>query len=370
MSRSLTHDLMPRTDHDGTSRRIAVLAMKRAVGRVLQPALMNAYEKVVKPEAEAELGRPVAKSADFREALKRLELYKLWSSLNRASQHRMWAMLAEQIDADYDRIATAASTQIGVAKVEASNSFSPPDYIRKADIHCQPGGYLLDRFDGDLGAGLLYEMGGNIYALGQNIGANDSKAQRIINFIHETRPDFAPKRILELGCSAGAQTSYYPAEFPQAEVHAVDVSPAMLRYAKARADALGASVTFHLADAGDLPFEDGSFDLIVSHNMLHETAASHQEPVMRECARLLAPGGLCLHQDVAVQTDRLPPFVQFLSEWQKENNGEPFWLDYAEADIPSLLTGAGFGENSVKAHYLDQLDGPLSWYVVTAQKAA
>lgn len=367
MSRDLTHDLMPRTDHDGMSRRLAVLALKRAVGSVLQPALMNSYETRVKARTEERIGRPVKHAADFRNELRDTPQYKLWSSVNRAAQHRMWTMLADQIDADYDRIEEAAQAISGIASLAEPGDFSAPIYIAQADIHCQPGGYLLDRFDGDLGAGLLYEMGGNIYAMGQNIGEKDSKAQRIISFIREEFPDLKPRKILELGCSAGAQTTYYPDAFPGAEVHAVDVSPAMLRYAKKRADTLGATVHFQLADAGALPYVDGEFDLIVSHNMLHETEASHQQLIMNECARVLAPGGLCLHQDVAVQLDMLPPFIQFLSEWQKENNGEPFWLDYATADVPELLVNGGFGKGHVQAHYLDQLDGPLKWYVVTAQ---
>lgn len=368
MSRELIHDLMPQVSHDDMSRRMAVLAIKRSVGSVLQQALKGVLETRVLPAAEKDLGRGVESSADFAGRLKTEKLYKLWSSVNRASQHQMWTMLAEQIDADYSRIEEAVENQLSIAHLEVSSDFQAPAYIRQADIHCQPGGYLLARSDKDVGAGLLYEMGGNIYALGQNIGAKDSKAQRIITFIREEFPSLEPRRILELGCSAGGQTTYYPNAFPDAEIHAVDVSPAMLRYAKARADALKSSVTFHAADAANLPFDDGSFDLIVSHNMLHETAASHQKPVMQECLRLLSPGGLCLHQDVAIQFEYLPPFIQFLSEWQKENNGEPFWLDYAMADIPARMVEAGFSETHVGAHYLQQLDGPLKWYVVTAQK--
>ncbi len=368
MSRDLTHDLMPQTDHDGVSRRLAVLALKRAVGGVLQPALMKIYEASVKPRAEEERGRPVQSAADFRDHLKATSHYKLWSSVNRAAQHRMWTMLSDQIDKDYVRIEEATASLAGDASLIEPTGFSAPTYIAQADIHCQPGGYLLDRFEGDLGAGLLYEMGGNIYAMGQNIGAKDSKAQRIISFIQDEFPGLMPRKILELGCSAGAQTTYYPDAFPEAEVHAVDVSPAMLRYAKHRANTLDANVQFQLADAGKLPYSDGEFDLIVSHNMLHETEANHQYNIMRECERVLAPGGLCLHQDVAVQLDVLPPFIQFLSEWQKENNGEPFWLDYVNANIPELLMKSGFEKELVKAHYLEQLDGPLKWYVVTAQK--
>ena len=57
MSRDLTHELMPRTDHDGMSRRLAVLALKRAVGGVLQPALMKSYETSIKPRTEERLVR-------------------------------------------------------------------------------------------------------------------------------------------------------------------------------------------------------------------------------------------------------------------------------------------------------------------------
>lgn len=368
MSRDLTHDLMPKTDHDGMSRRLAVLAMKRAVGRVVQPALSNAYEHDVKPEIEAKLGRSITQAADFSDALKTTDLYRIWSSLNRSSQHRMWTMLAEQIDADYSRIENEVSKSCAIAALNEPPEFMPPNYIKQADIHCQPGGYLLDRAATDMGAGLLYEMGGNIYALGQNIGGKDSKAQRIINFLNEKYADLKPKRILELGCSAGAQSTYYPEAYPDAEIVAADIAPALLRYAKARADALQMPVNFVLADAGDLPFENGSFDLIVSHNMLHETAAEHQPAIMQECFRVLRTGGVCLHQDVAVQTQHLPPFIQFLSEWQKENNGEPFWLDYANADIPALMKQAGFDASAVEQHYLEQLDGPLKWYVVTAKR--
>lgn len=368
MSRNLTHDLMPKADHDGMSRRLAVLAMKRAVGRVLQPALAKVYESEVKPDVEAKLSRSIESATDFSAELKSQNLYRYWSSLNRSSQHRMWTMLSEQIDADYDRIKQVADAAASHSAVELHDDFVAPDYIRTADIHCQPGGYLLDRGDDDLGAGLLYEMGGNIYALGQNIGGADSKAQRIINFLNEKFTDLKPLRILELGCSAGAQSTYYPDAFPDAEVVAIDIAPALLRYAKARADALKSPVQFVLADAANLPFEEESFDLIVSHNMLHETAAEHHAPIMQECYRVLKKKGVCLHQDVAVQTAHLPPFVQFLSEWQKDNNGEPFWLDYANADIPRLLGDAGFRKGAVQPEYLDQLDGPLSWYVVTAQK--
>jgi cyclopropane fatty-acyl-phospholipid synthase-like methyltransferase len=169
-----------------------------------------------------------------------------------------------------------------------------------------------------------------------------------------------------MGCAAGGQSTDYPGAFPDAEFHAIDLSPAMLRFAHARAEALGAKVRFHQMDAAATRFPDRHFDLIVSHNMFHEVAAAHVPAIMRECRRLLAPGGVCLHQDVPTQTGRLDAFTQFVSEWQKDNNDEPFWLDYANADLPAAMVDAGFEAESVTAAYLEAVDGPIPWYVVTA----
>jgi len=282
----------------------------------------------------------------------------------------MWSLLAEQVDADYERIQNEAGAVSEQARgsLELAPADPAPDYIRQACIHGQPGGYMLDRSEDDLAAGILYEAGGNIYALGQGIGKKDSKGERLIAYIRETRPDFQSRRILEMGCSAGGQSTDYPLAFPQAEFHAIDVSPAMLRYAHARAEALDATVHFHQADAANTGFADSSFDLVVSHNMFHEVAAQHMPLIMQECYRLLSPGGVCIHQDVPIQTGRFDALGQFMSEWQKENNDEPFWMDFANADLPAMLEKAGFAKNGISSTYLQAKDGPIPWYVVTATR--
>jgi len=364
MSRATTHPLQPDTDHDGDSRRLAVLASKRAIRAVFESRLREDYESNVLDTRDA----APACAADVEADIRRLPSYRLWASATRTSQDRMWRLLAEQIDADYARIAADASemtaTPDGSLTLDAAGAV--PAYQRQACVHGQPGGYMLDRDGDDLAAGILYEAGGNIYALGQGIGQRDSKAERLIRHIRESFPEFAPARILEMGCSAGGQSADYPVAFPAAEFHAIDLSPAMLRFAHARAEALRARVHFHQMDAAATRFPDGHFDLIVSHNMFHEVAATHMPGIMRECYRLLAPGGVCIHQDVPTQTGRLDPYMQFVSEWQRDNNDEPFWLDYANADLPRLLIVAGFDAEHVEAAYLEAVDGPIPWYVVTA----
>ena len=293
--------------------------------------------------------------------------YRLWSGINRASQDRMWSLLSEQIDKDQARIdhtanaATAANGSLTLAECE-----TVPPYQTRAPIHGQPGGYMLDRGSDDLAAGVLYEAGGNLYAMGQGIGKKDSKGERLIAHIRERFPDLAPRRILEMGCSAGGQSTDYPDAFPDAEFHAIDLAPAMLRYAHARAELLGTRIHFHQQDAAATTFPDAHFDLIVSHNMFHEVAGEHMPAIMAECRRLLAPGGVCIHQDVPIQSGRFDAFMQFVSEWQVENNDEPFWMDFANADLPDMLVTAGFEAEKVSDEYLQAIDGPIPWYVATA----
>lgn len=367
MSRATTHDLQPRTDHDGRSRRLAVLACKRAIRATLESRLRDDYEALVlNPGQQA----PTS-AADIEGAMRNLASYEYWASATRASQDRMWQLLAGQVDADYDRIAADARerTATPLGSLTLGELGEIPDYYRDAPcIHGQPGGYLLERDADDIAAGILYEAGGNIYAFGQGIGKRDSKAQRLIRHIRERFPGLEPRRILEMGCSAGSQSVDYPAAFPDAEFHAIDLSPAMLRFAHARAEALGAKVHFHQMDAAATRFPDEHFDLIVSHNMFHEVAGEHMPGVMRECYRLLSPGGVCLHQDVPTQGSRLDPFTQFISEWQKDNNDEPFWLDFANADLPAMLREAGFPASQISMAYLEAVDGPIPWYVVTATR--
>ncbi len=351
MSRATRHELQPATDHDGMSRRLAVLACKTAIRTQLQTSLKRDFD-----------------AHESAEELMRVDSYRLWSGINRSAQDRMWSLLSEQIDADYDRIRERAAvlTEATSGSLDLDPACAVPDYQFSTPIHGQTGGYMLDRGNDDLAAGVLYEAGGNIYALGQGIGRRDSKGERLIGFIRERFPDLRPRRILEMGCSAGGQSCDYPPAFPDAEFHAIDLAPAMLRYAHARAEALGSAVHFHQQDAGATSFEDSFFDLIVSHNMFHEVSARHMPAILSECHRLLRPGGVCMHQDVPIQTKRLDAFTRFMSEWQTENNDEPFWMDFAEADLPSIAVNAGFDASKVSSEYLQAIDGPIPWYVVIA----
>ena len=72
--------------------------------------------------------------------------------------------------------------------------------------------------------------------------------------------EIAPRRILETAAGTGVVTAALAAALPDAEIVATDLNQAMLDVAAERAAA--PHVSFRQADALELPFDDGSFDLV------------------------------------------------------------------------------------------------------------
>jgi ubiquinone/menaquinone biosynthesis C-methylase UbiE len=79
--------------------------------------------------------------------------------------------------------------------------------------------------------------------------------------LSERAAAFGPKKILETAAGTGVVTAALAAALPDAEIVATDLNQAMLDVAAARVSA--PNVTFREADALNLPFDDGSFDLVV-----------------------------------------------------------------------------------------------------------
>jgi ubiquinone/menaquinone biosynthesis C-methylase UbiE len=122
-------------------------------------------------------------------------------------------------------------------------------------------------------------------------------------------------------------------------------------------------------DATHLQFPDASFDLVVSHNMMHEVAAAALPQIFKESVRVLSPGGLVLHQDVLVRSNSVTPFERFMFSWQTHHNNEPFWEDFADADVVGELIAAGFEPDAVSEVSIPTIDGYTKpWYGVLGEK--
>src|SRR5688500_19271702 len=70
-----------------------------------------------------------------------------------------------------------------------------------------------------------------------------------------------PDRILETAAGTGIVTRAVNEAVPQAQIVATDVNPAVIEFAASRL--ASEQVTFQPADAQDLPFAEGTFDLVL-----------------------------------------------------------------------------------------------------------
>lgn len=372
MVRSVTHEMLPQATAAEASRQQFIVAFKQALNRTVRPTNRRLFEQVVAPRYAADHGHEPATRDEIRTAMYADPAYRSWSALHRAAQEQMWIAIGDSIFRERDRLAQTAARLDDPKRrrgsLELDPQFVPPRGVTAVDIHLQTGGYAMDLGDGDCSAGALYECGGNLYAFGQGLSRTDSKAAHVQRYISEQFPDLKPRRILDMGCSAGSASVPYAEAFPDAEVHAIDVGAGMLRYAHARAESLGAAVHFHQRDCADTRFPDGWFDLVVSHNMMHEISDATRRGMLRESWRLLAPGGVCVHQDVPLRFAGLSEFDRFELSWDTLNNNEPYWEVYANADLARDLEAAGVPRDRSHVGHLPARQGTLPWYVAAFSK--
>lgn len=91
----------------------------------------------------------------------------------------------------------------------------------------------------------------------------------------------------------GAGTGFFSLNLKQAgvldQVHVCDVSAGMVDKAKLNAQNLGFEVIGTVSGAESLPYDDGTFDVVVGHAVIHHIP--DVESALREVLRVLKPGG-------------------------------------------------------------------------------
>lgn len=96
-----------------------------------------------------------------------------------------------------------------------------------------------------------------------------------------------PDAILDVGCGTGRLLGSTQRRFPEAKLFGVDAAIEMVR--QAQTSNPGGAIRFQQAVAEELPFPNGSFDLVFSTMTFHHW--SDQGRGIAEVARVLRPGG-------------------------------------------------------------------------------
>ncbi|MBV9254240.1 MAG: class I SAM-dependent methyltransferase [Actinobacteria bacterium] len=113
-------------------------------------------------------------------------------------------------------------------------------------------------------------------------------------------------RVLEIGAGSGAMAAELLTKFADVTVCATDFDEAMVATAKRRLAQFDGRVECRQADATALPFEDNSFDIVLSWIMLHHTL--RWEDSLQEAVRVLRPGGRLVAYDLL--GDPAVPFMR------------------------------------------------------------
>lgn len=139
------------------------------------------------------------------------------------------------------------------------------------------------------------------------------------------------ERVLDLGSGSGMD-AFFAAHQVGAEgrVVGIDMTVAQLAKAKSLGDERGvANAVFQEGRIEQLPFEDASFDAVISNGVIN--LAPDKDAVFAEAARVLRPGGRLAIADIVTEHPLTDAIVSNVDLWASCIGGAPEQRSYQEA---------------------------------------
>jgi ubiquinone/menaquinone biosynthesis C-methylase UbiE len=96
---------------------------------------------------------------------------------------------------------------------------------------------------------------------------------------------------LDLGSGTGTLAIWAKQRHPGLRIRGLDGDPAIVAQARRKAARAGVEVPFDEGLSYELPFEDASFDRVLSSLFFHHLVRRDKERTIAEIARVLRPGG-------------------------------------------------------------------------------
>jgi SAM-dependent methyltransferase len=164
-------------------------------------------------------------------------------------------------------------------------------------------------------------------------------------------------RVLDVGCGLGGSVRYLASEH-QCQVIGIDLTKEYVDVANALADLVGLKqmVEFRQGSALDMPFDDGSFDVVWTEHVQMNIA--DKQAFYAEISRVLAPRGRLLFHDI-FQGDGGP--LHYPVPWAED--GSISFLAAPEA-VREILGELGFSIRD----WEDKSQHSLDWFVAVIEK--
>lgn len=320
----------------------------------MRDRLERHYRDVVVPQYEREHGHPPSSGDDVESLLADNLYYRVYSVVRYNAQRMMFLSAIDPVERRLEAFANhasavAASPSAG-GSLDIPHEFDVPKYVSSLDVHLVPGGFHTEYLPQDVAQGVIVAFGGRV-----STGANEHRkddlggvGRSIATWLARSRPGMRPGRVLDLGTQSGKNLRPYLDVFPGIEAHGIDVCAPPLRYGHAKAEALGLPIHFSQQNAEHTSYPDTHFDLIVSSFFFHEVPVKATRRILRECHRLLRPGGIMVHMELPPR-DRCDAWQNFYWDWDAAHNNEPFYIDFRSQDLSGLVREAGFAEDDIFA---------------------
>ncbi len=366
MIQNLLHGLKIEPTHDESARQEFVSCLRGYILVDMATTMNRRYEEIVAPRFERENKRLPCDGPEAHRAMKGDLYFKFYSSVRYNAQEMVWRSVIPVVERNLDDLIGQArelrdDSDKASGSVQLDSEIQIPRNVSEFDVHLSPGGYHTEYAPEDVAAGAIYDNGLNIFSanmMGDNL---DDIGESMSNYVRLKYPDFHPKKILDCGCTIGHNSAAWARTYPNASVHAIDVSAPLLRYGNARAQSQGVAVRFRQMNATALQFEDDSFDVVFSSMFLHELPLKDIHKFMAEAYRVLKPGGLLLNMELP-PNDQMKAYDSFYLDWDSYYNQEPFYKCFRDQNYQELCTDAGFDQDQFvqfvmpQFGYMDEAD--------------
>jgi len=145
------------------------------------------------------------------------------------------------------------------------------------------------------------------------------------------------EHVLDAGCGTGALTRQAAAIVGRNGLAwGIDPAPDMIRVAQQRPGSAANTAQFRMAAIENLPFEAGSFDVVIINLLLHCLPLDVKQFGLRAVHKILRPGGRIIVADFDLPRN---PVMRFLVRRVLRH---PFMTEHLEGRTVDLLRDAGF----------------------------
>ena len=161
-------------------------------------------------------------------------------------------------------------------------------------------------------------------------------------------------KVLDVATGTGRTLQQIRVSLPEVDLSGLDLSGYYLKQAsKSLSDRKGEMVQLIKGNAEDMPFKENSFQAVTCVFLLHELPREARQNVLKECFRILEPGGILVLAD-SVQISDSPSFKPILDNFHKIFH-EPYYFDYLNDDIDKRLNLIGYENIKAQSYFMTRV---------------